>query len=639
MRQSRAEDRRWEPGSEDPPPARRARFHDFELDLATADLRRVGVPVPLQPQVAEALVLLVARAPRLVPREDLIRHLWPSTIVDYDQGLNNTIRLLRRALGDDPKSPRFIATLPRRGYRFLAPVELVAEPVSRPVEPAPREAEPPAPSELPGGRLPARTRWWLSLALAAAALAVAIVSLWLAAAGRRPEPPTLAVLPFAGSGPETELLGESLAEELTRELSVVPGGSLQVIGQGSAVRAGDDSADPFAAGRLLGASHVVVGSVSDEGTGLSLEVAVLRVADGSRLWRETVRTSWQELLTTPRALAGRVADSVGWVVGAGPEPPPEALSPDAVEGYLRAKYLMGRSRPEAALPLLREVVATAPTFAPARVALGDAMLSSAGGSEGAAEARRLAIEALGLAPASAEAHLLRARVALGYEWDWQLAEAHLDRARELAAGSAKVHLARAAFLSSLGRHHEALEAAELGRRLDPLSAALHGDLALLRFWAGDWAGVQREAERLLDLEPEDRMALGLRLEALVRQGRWEPARELALSLHGPDPALEVAGPALGRRLLTLQEERLRQADPGPARAIFLASLAAQRGREREALDHLEEAVRLRSAYVPFLPTDPHLADLVPHAEFQRLLAAVHHPLAKPQPSNARAADR
>jgi DNA-binding winged helix-turn-helix (wHTH) protein/tetratricopeptide (TPR) repeat protein len=598
------------------------RFGDFRLDATTGDLARGAAAVPLQAQVARALLLLVSRRGSLVLREELVRHLWPDTVVEYDQGLNNIIRMLRRSLGDDAARPRFVQTVTRRGYRFVAPVEVVstAMPAGGPTEPHQATA--------PRGRTSGRPALWLAITMAATALAAAGVSLWLSTRDGRVELPTLAVLPFAGSGPDADLLGASLAGELTRALSVLPGGSLRVIGQGSAARAGRNGAQPVAAGRVLGASHVVVGSVRDDGAGLSLSVGVLRVADGAQLWQDEVRTSWEGLLIAQSALASEIADHVGAVIGAGPHAGDSMIHAAAMERYLRARYFAARGRWEQAVPLLREVVETDPGFAAAHVALGEALLASPENPDATAEAGRAALTALRRAPADAQAHLLRARIALGCEWNWRLAETHLQRALELSAGDPKVHLARAIYLSSLGRHAEALEAAEIARKLDPLSATVQGDLAMLHFWAGDWEGVLRESERLLELEPEDRMSQSLRLEALLQQGQWRRARHLALSLLGSDEELRAArGSELRHRFLAIQEERWRRAAPGAMRAMTLASLVAEQGRTRDALAHLKNAVRLRSRYVPFLATDPHFSSLASDPEFQRLLATVRHPLA------------
>lgn len=620
----------------------RVRFGALELDLETGELRRDGAFVPLQRQVARTLVLLVSRGGRLVPREELIEHLWDGTVVEYEQGLNNTIRTLRASLGDDARSPRYIGTEPRRGYRFLAVVE-PAEPAGlngNPAATAPaptaeptavaaavpaRAAETPAAAAAPAGRGPILVP--AAAAASALALVVALGSLFVVTRRPAAAPPTVAVLPFTGSGPNGDVLGAALSEELTRELAVVPGAALRVVGPASAARAFREESELRRVAARLGASHLVVGSLVNRGNALTLDLRLLRAADASIAWQERIAPSWADVLTEQRSLAHRIAARISRGLGLPETHPVLPASPRSVAHYLEGRHLLGRGAAAEAEPLLEAVVTAEPGFAPARVALGEAILAAPDAGR-AARARRLAGEALRLSPRDARAHLLLARVALGHEWDWAVAERHLSRARRLAPGDSSVYLATAFYLASLARHREALEASAVARELDPLSAIVQGDLAMLHFWAEDWEGVLRESERLLELQPDSGVARSLRLEALMRQRRWQQARALAIEIAGPDSGLEtVDGPELRVRYLMLQEERWASAEPSALRAMLLASLAAELGREEEALRLLAEAVRRRSPYVPFVAVDPHFRGLADRAELRELLASVHHPLA------------
>lgn len=596
----------------------RVQFDDFELDLASGELRRGGEVVSLQAQPARALALLVSRAGRLVLREELIEELWPETVVDYDQGLHNVVRVLRRTLDDDASRPRFLETVPRRGYRFVAPV------VARPLSGA---AVPTRPPSEPSIR-PARAVAPVALVLATAALVLAALALRESRSAPE-EIPTLAVLPFEGADARGEILGASLAEELTRELAVVPAGTVRVVGHASASRVGRDGTPPRDAGRRLGASHVVVGAVAEEAGGLELSVELVRVRDGARVWSDRVATTSHRLLVTKSALARELAARLGLVVGLPALRVAPELGPAPLELHLRARHHASRGRWHDAIPAFRGVLEEAPEFVAARVGLGEALLASSEEPGVAEEVRELADEALAADPDDVSAHLLRARVALAADWDWTGAAAHLRHAGELADGDARVHLARAAYLSSLGRHREALEAAAFARELDPLSVVVRGDLAMFCFWAEDWAGVRREAESLLELEPEARFAASLRLEALLRVGSEEAARRGAEGLYENDARLATT-PAGGLHdaVLAIQEERWREREVvGPSSHVVRASLAAQRGRSEEALAELERAVTLRSRYVPYLPVDPHFASLRSDPRFQRLLRSTGHPLA------------
>jgi DNA-binding winged helix-turn-helix (wHTH) protein/TolB-like protein/Flp pilus assembly protein TadD len=607
----------------------RVRFADFELDLDTGELRRHGRFVAVQRQVARCLVMLVARAGHLVPREVMIEHLWGETSVAYDLGLNNTIRTLRGVLGDDARSPRFVETLPRLGYRFAAPVQSAdPEPVHK------RNTGPPAPAPPQAGRAAKGPILVPATALASAlALAAASASLWVALEPRSSAVPAVAVVPFSGTGTNVDALGAGLAEELTRELTVVPAGPIRVIGAASAARAAREDPDLRRIAQRLGASHVVVGSFVDKGDALGLEVRVVRAEDAAVSWQDRIAPAWAEVLAAQRGLAGRIAAhlSRGGADSAGHPERAVASRHATIASYLRARHLASLGSAGEAIPLLEVVVRDDPDFVPGRTALAEAILA-ASDPVATGRASRHVAEALRRAPEDARAHLLRARIALGHEWDWRVAERHLSRALELAPRDATTHLAHAVFLGSLARHREALEAARKAQDLDPLSSIVRGDLAMLRFWEGNWEGVLRECARLLELEPEAGIARSLRLDALLRQRRWEEARTLAIALSGSGSGIEtLAGAGIEARYLALQQRRWEAAAPSATRSMVLATIAAEQGRDDDAMGLLGDAVRRRSPYVPFLAVDPHFRPLARRADFRQLLAAVKHPLARSLP--------
>ncbi len=610
----------------------RIRFDAFDLDLDTGELCRDGVPVALKAQGALFLTVLARSAGRLVPRQALIEGLWPDSIVAYDQGLNSVVKQVRAALRDDPRAPRYIETVPRQGYRFIAPVEPLAGENAPATESV--SSHPPAASPEPRPRA-AR----LATLLAVVACLLAVISLWRVSRPRPSEPPTLAVLPFSSSPPETDVLGASLSAELTRELSVARAGPLRVVGQISAARASRHEAPVEQVGRGLGATHVVTGSVSGAGSGLEVDVALVRVEDGALLWSERQTRSWSELLLAPRELARDIAQRVTEQVAG--EPPldlaPLVIDPRQVEAYLRGRYLLADGSAAAAgraVPLLRTVVEAEPRFAAARVALGEALLAAPDCAP--AKALEEAVEALRLDPLDPRAHLLRGRLAMLHEWDWQTAGAHLARAVELAPGDPLVYAAQAGYLASLGLHTRALEFAATARRLDPLSATVWGDLAAIYWWAGDNEALLRETEGLLELEPEHSFARSLRLEALLALGRWEEARAEAVRISGEDADLLAAqGAAIGQRFAEIQEHRWRLEPASALRSMVLASLAAEQDHRAEALRQLEEAVRLRSTWLPFLPVDPHFSGFEAEAGYQALLRRAGHPLADGSPVASR----
>ncbi len=274
------------------------RFGSFVFDLSNRELLKDGRPVALKALAAKALVVLVARPGRLVTRQALIEALWPDTRVDYDQGLNNTIRQLRHALGDDATSPRFIETVPRQGYRFIA--RLSEAPPG--AEGVPSSWVPPSPEVAPARGRSVRASWlWAASALL---LAMALVlALRLDAPETAASPLTVAVLPFSGPSRDLTMLGSDLAKELSRELTAVAGYPLHVVGFGSAVLASREAGSVRAAGQRVGATHVVTGALRSDGAEFHLSLILVRVADGETLWRDAASSSWPDLLAEQRRLA------------------------------------------------------------------------------------------------------------------------------------------------------------------------------------------------------------------------------------------------------------------------------------------------------------------------------------------------
>jgi hypothetical protein len=212
-----------------------------------------------------------------------------------------------------------------------------------------------------------------------------------------------------------------------------------------------------------------------------------------------------------------------------------------MEAYYKGRHLLTKGRPEdlsGALEALQSAVAAAPDFAPAQAALAEALM--AGRPASAPAARTHADAALRSNPFASDAHLVRARVALLLDWDWELADRHLTRATALAPGDSATHASRAAYLMTLGRWAEAEEEVLIARALDPLSALLHGDVAMLYFYTQDAVALLEASERLLTLEPENRLAPSLKLQSLSWLGRWEDYRSQASLLLKGAPWLDAA---------------------------------------------------------------------------------------------------
>jgi len=256
------------------------RFGVFAFNPSTGELRRDGIQVKLQPQPAKVLAILTARPGEVVSREDLRQQVWADgTFVDFERGLNFCIAQIRGALGDSAESPRFIETLPRRGYRFVAPVH--AEPPQR--SPVDRGLEPGEPTQVPGR---SRRRW---LAYVALVLAAGAAAGWYAIAARH-VPIRVAVVPFDNeTGQDTyEGLARGVADATVARLAA-PGRveRLDVIGNSAALRRPRSFRDLQEIGRDVNAQYVVLAQVKRDETRVRLIAHLIRVKDEAHVWAHT----------------------------------------------------------------------------------------------------------------------------------------------------------------------------------------------------------------------------------------------------------------------------------------------------------------------------------------------------------------
>jgi DNA-binding winged helix-turn-helix (wHTH) protein/TolB-like protein len=272
--------------------APRSSFGLFNFDPATGELRREGRPVRLQPQPAKVLAVLVERAGDTVSRDELRQIVWPEgTFVDFERGLNFCIAQIRSALGDSADSPRFIETIPRRGYRFVAPVRTVAETEDRAPEP---QLAVPIKQE-PAETAPAPTGWG---GLGAAAVVVSgLLLLVLAVAvvqtSRKDDESgavRVAVVPFdnetgtdAYSG-----LGQGIADTTVARLATPERlGKIAVIGNSAALRRPRSFRDLKAIGGAVDARFVVLAQVKRDATRVRLIAHLIRVSDEAHVWAQT----------------------------------------------------------------------------------------------------------------------------------------------------------------------------------------------------------------------------------------------------------------------------------------------------------------------------------------------------------------
>jgi DNA-binding winged helix-turn-helix (wHTH) protein/TolB-like protein len=260
------------------------RFGTFEFDDKSGLLTRGDRPIALEPQPARALGLLLAHAGELVPRDDLRAHLWgDETHVDFDRGLAYCIGQLRAALGDSAENPRFVQTLPRRGFKFIAPVELVGKDV------VPMTAEPAA---IPAGRAARRSNWAMPAA-ALVLLVVLAVASWFAsrkAVSPVPARPIIAVAVFENETGDTsyDRAVAGISDIIVERLTALGPERLGINGNASILRRLRDTRDPRAVARETGAAYLIAGQLQTSEGRLSLLVHMIRLDDGTHVWVQRI---------------------------------------------------------------------------------------------------------------------------------------------------------------------------------------------------------------------------------------------------------------------------------------------------------------------------------------------------------------
>jgi TolB-like protein/DNA-binding winged helix-turn-helix (wHTH) protein/Flp pilus assembly protein TadD len=572
------------------PGRRAARFGGFELDLRSGELSRQGFRVRLQDKPLRVLELLLERQGDVVTRDELRRVLWPEdTFVDFDGGLNTAVNKLRTALGDSADTPRFVETLGRRGYRFIAAVEPIAD--------AAEAAAPPA------RRRPRRLMAWTGAALVAV---VVVGGLWWHRQ-RAPAPLTvssLAVLPLKSLSDRSEddYFADGMTEALITQLAGIR--SLRVISRQSVVRYKESARPLPEIARELGVEAIVEGSVMRSADRVRVSAQLVLGSADRHLWARSYEGDLADVL----ALQAQVAEAIAGEVRATLTGAERArlsrirpVDPEAYDLYLRGLYFFNQrwqddpvSTISRSVDYLERAVARDPQFALAHAALGEAYGPYAywapiAPDEARARRRRAATRALEL-----DADLAQAHTALGStlvnEWDWSGAEREFQRAIELSPNYAVARFWYSLLLLRRARFEEALQQTELGFANDPFDPTLasHNAAALANLGRPEEAIAR--LRRFLELEPASSGARRTLAGIYVRLDRYEDALEEFARLGSADGRARVRafqGDTAGlRAILAAAHQAARRRYVSP---VAFASMYAALGDEERAFVHLARA--------------------------------------------------
>jgi len=628
------------------PASRLLRFDNFELDIRAAELRKAGVKLRLQGQPIHVLATLLNSAGELVTREELRAQIWPAeTFVDFDHSLHNAIARLRDALGDSAGTPRYIETLPRRGYRFIGTVERVGieEPApSAPVEPSPSPEAPVVPVR-------GRRRTILTAALVTMVfLAIAAVLVFMPALSRRAAATSvrsIAVLPldnFSGD-PAQEYFADGMTDELITDLAKI--GSLRVISRTSVMRyKGTRKGLPEIA-RELNVDGIIEGSVTRSGQRVRIQAQLLYGPTDKHLWAETYDRDLGDVLS----LQSEVAQAIAQHVRAQVTPQQRArfgtahaVNPEAYDAYSKGRYhlwnhfTMAQSL-NTAKTYFEEAVRKDPGFALAYSGLADAYLYLAIFRHSLPEssyrpAKEAVRQALTLDDSIGEAHDTLAVLSWRYDWDWDATERELNQAIALAPSYSCAHEDRAAYFAFRGRRSEA--EAEVAKSLE-LDTSVNSAIteAAVRYQLRDFDQLVDTSSRGLALNPNEwfeHFYLGVGYEGTGKRLESISEYQKAVELSGGDQdatvALAHAYAGVGRRTET--EKILRDFEQKSAKVYvspyLLATLYATLGDKDAAFKFLEKAYREKSLEISwYLKADLRIDNLRSDPRYQDLLRRVN----------------
>jgi TolB-like protein/DNA-binding winged helix-turn-helix (wHTH) protein/Flp pilus assembly protein TadD len=622
-------------------------FGVFELDLRAGELRKHGLRIRLQEQPFQVLALLLEHPGEVVTREELQKKLWPAdTFVDFDHGLNKAINKLREALDDSADSPRFVETVARRGYRFLAEVKIA--PVA-PVRGSELATQPPAEdarnlSEIVGKAAESKYR---SPTLAARTAVVVLLLLTVSLAAwelhpwNRPSPiiRSLAVLPLESlsNDPSQDYFADGMTDELISDLGQI--GALRVISRTS-VMAYKHAHKPLPQiAHELNVDAVVEGTVLRSGNRVRITAQLIDASADKHLWSQSYEGELRDTLELQSKVARAIADQIQ--INLNPREQAalksaKVVNPEAYVSYLKGRYFWNKRSAESlkvALAYFNQAIDEDPAYAQAYsgladtyALLGDWQYAVMTPKEALPKAKAAAIQALELDSALGEAHNSLAFCLDGFDWAFDSAGKEFLRAIELNPGYATAHHWYAWHLALLHRYDEALAEMRKAENLDPLSLVINADLAELLALAHSYDESIQQSRKTIEMDPNFALTHNHLGQAYLQKHMYDEAiaeLQKAVQLSGGGPTcmanLARADAASGKRSEAekLLRDLKQRSTAGHSHGSDIAAIYASLGDTDQAMNWLEKSfeerfnpgVLLRPGLDP-LRSDPRFQDLV-----------------------------
>jgi TolB-like protein/DNA-binding winged helix-turn-helix (wHTH) protein len=638
------------------------RFGPFEVEMGVRKLSKNGAKVKLRGQPYLILEALLFRAGEVVTRKEIREKLWPADVfVDFEHGLNSSVKKLRQALCDSADQPRYIETLPRLGYRFIAPVEGVAKArSSAEVAPVETAASPSLARTEPSAGSFSSSLWRRAgLGLAAAVvLGGVLIGMFAKSSGwmRSPfrlshkesaSPPgrrfsSIAVMPLVNlsNDPGQEYFTDGMTDELISDLAQL--GTLRVISRTSVMHYKGGNKTVLEIGRELGVDALVEGTVQRAENQVRIRVQLIDAASDRHLWARSYDHELKDVLLLQSTAAH---DIVAEIQGQATEPPTAThaaseatIQPDVYDLYLKGQYFWNKRTVDGfrqAIDYFERATARDPRYARAYAGLADcyALIGPYSGVSQTPfmpKARAAALKALEIDDNLAEAHTALGLIVQNYDWDWPTAEKEYRRAIELNPNYATARQFYAEHLAWRGRFNEALRESDRARQLDPLSLIIATDNGAILYYSRQYGRAIVQFRSVREMDPTFEHA-EIIVFPLVEQGRFAEAvadMDRGRRLHGNDPWVDLEQTYIygragqlerGRRGLERLKEIDRRQTLDPTAFVF-AYMGL--GEKEQSLAWLEKAYSQHSNLLTTLKVDPVFDPLRGDPRFQNLLRRV-----------------
>lgn len=645
------------------------KFADFELDCSRYELRRKGHPLKLEKIPMELLLLLAESDGRLVSREEIEERLWGKKVfVDAEHGINTAIRKIRQVLGDDPDNPRFVQTVQRKGYRFIAEVNQLPETSASqtgigtgpeqvkqsvplppkqdpPVERLPNTSDSaPLTEKLTQQKIPARrgTVWMVA---AAGVLCLAwpaykfTLSRLTSSVSAQPAIRSIAVLPLENlsGGAADEYFADGMTDELITTLAKYK--SLRVISRTSIMQYKKVHRPLPEIAHELAVDGVVEGSVSRSQDRVRVTAQLVYAPTDTHLWAESYDRDLSDVLSMQQDLARSIAERVNLASSphsTSPKLARVAVNPAARDAYLRGRYYWFSDRYEKSREFFQEAIRLDPNYALAFSGLADSYAAAAVSGESRPLdtmplAETAARKALELDDSLPEAHNTVAAILFFYRWDWDAAEKESQRAIELNPSFAEAHHLHAYVLGTLNRTDESLQEDKLTLELDPFARPWVYGYGLLRARRFDEA--LKEFTQRSEARPDSAILHAFLRNTYTYKGDYKHAidewkKELVIEGHAESAARVERSYQKGGFRGVNQDylNKLKRAAANEyVSPVHIACVAARSGRNEEAIHYLELAFQQRDPQLVYLQHNPALDLLHSDPAFSVIATKMHLP--------------